>query len=585
VLKFKGVGQAQSRARGYTDLDELFIAHGFFADVDPMNNAWDAGETVGLAGYNAWRTPNGVDVPRRPVRRDVPEIPGSYLSFTANNVAGAPAPLKSMRIEVNFAPPFQHLSYAYSVAPHADGRVYYYAPDRHFATTTHFIPQADGYQALAPFAITNEAYWNAMDQGPAHHFAEHAFVLQETTRRLFLPMVVKGIRLGGQALDAPQLAGAAHTPRACVPEPRPTRTPTPTRTPGPPLVESVSPGSAPAGSGAQITIYGAFEPAALAFIGNAPLENLVFLGAESQPPHRLRLQGNLPASLAPGLYDVLVRNPDGKTGGLTAGFAVLEPATPTPSATATTEPTASATPSPTLTPTELSTLTPTLTPSTTWTTTATATDTVTATPTATPTSTPSATPAATWTPTVTASATWTLSPTPTRSATPTATPAGDWQILFSDGFEGAFPGPWDQYYEPTWGRTTCRKVAGSYAIWPAAVGTGAAVPCTENYPNDTISLIVAGPFDLTGASKAELTFQRWQRTELDSDFFAWLASWDGLNFEGWQSSGDSGGWKATTFDLKDYLGEPEVWIAFYFESDASGSDAGVWADDVVVRKK
>ncbi|HBY96708.1 MAG TPA: hypothetical protein DEP84_22640, partial [Chloroflexi bacterium] len=35
-------------------------------------------------------------------------------------------------------------------------------------------------------------------------------------------------------------------------------------------------------------------------------------------------------------------------------------------------------------------------------------------------------------------------PTITPTTTPTATPGGDWQILFSDGFEGSFPGPWQR---------------------------------------------------------------------------------------------------------------------------------------------
>jgi hypothetical protein len=60
---------------------------------------------------------------------------------------------------------------------------------------------------------------------------------------------------------------------------------------------------------------------------------------------------------------------------------------------------------------------------------------------------------------------------------------------------------------------------------------------------------------------------------------------DGIDFFGWQSSGDSEGWKHTTYDLTDLAGMPEVWIAFGFESDESVTDLGVWVDDVVLRKK
>ena len=58
VLKANGVGAAASSeaspepgAAGLTALDELFVAHGFFADTGPHLNFFDAGETVGTTGY------------------------------------------------------------------------------------------------------------------------------------------------------------------------------------------------------------------------------------------------------------------------------------------------------------------------------------------------------------------------------------------------------------------------------------------------------------------------------------------------------------------------------------------------------
>jgi hypothetical protein len=158
-------------------------------------------------------------------------------------------------------------------------------------------------------------------------------------------------------------------------------------------------------------------------------------------------------------------------------------------------------------------------------------------------------------------------------------------VLLSEGFEGAFPGAWEPIGDPTWGRTDCKTHGGKYAIWPAAGGSGAVTPCTDNYPNNIWSLIVAGPFDLSNATAAELVFDRWQQTEYDQDSFSWLVSIDGSAFSGWQSSGDSGGWQATSFDLTDLAGQPQVWIAFGFESDASGTGLGVWVDNVVLRKK
>jgi len=179
----------------------------------------------------------------------------------------------------------------------------------------------------------------------------------------------------------------------------------------------------------------------------------------------------------------------------------------------------------------------------------------------------------------------------TPTPTPTATPTTTWQTIFADSFEGSFPGAWQRYGNPGWGRTNCRAATGSYSVWPAVDGTGAVIPCTNNYPNNLNASLVFGPFDLTGAAAAELNFQRWQRTELNHDYFLWLVSVDDQTFYGWQSSGDTGGWDAVTFDLSnvpplgDLRGQPQVWIAFLFQSDADVNDAGVFLDDVVIRKR
>ena len=221
--------------------------------------------------------------------------------------------------------------------------------------------------------------------------------------------------------------------------------------------------------------------------------------------------------------------------------------------------------------------------------------TVTPTPTATRTATSTRPPGATDTPTPTATPTWTLTrtPTPTRTRTPTLTPTAveGWQTMFADGFEGDFPGPWQRSGEPTWGRTNCRAFAASFSVWPAAAGTGAVTPCTDNYPNNLNAWLVYGPFDLSDATAAEVTFQRWQRTERDYDYFKWMVSVDEERYYGWQSSGDTGGWDAVTFDLSDVYtlgdlrGAPQVWLAFIMQSDDTINDVGVFVDDVLVRKQ
>jgi hypothetical protein len=198
-------------------------------------------------------------------------------------------------------------------------------------------------------------------------------------------------------------------------------------------------------------------------------------------------------------------------------------------------------------------------------------------------------------PTATATRTPTRRPIPT--ATPTATPQDGWQTIFLDDFEGSFPGPWQLWGDPTWDRTDCLAGAqslsfnGQYSVWPAAAGMGSVIPCVDNYPNELNSWLFYGPFDLTDATAAEVSFRFWARTEEDYDHFSWLASTDDQTYYGWEFSGDSGGWMARTIDLSDVSGlgdlrgQPQVWVAFVMESDGSIGYEGAFVDDVVIHKR
>jgi len=116
-------------------------------------------------------------------------------------------------------------------------------------------------------------------------------------------------------------------------------------------------------------------------------------------------------------------------------------------------------------------------------------------------------------------------------------------------------------------------------------------PCVNNYPDNLGAWLIYGPFSLQGATAAELTFQRWQRTEAGFDSLSWMASIDGEQFWGLWDSGATGGWVSETFDLSDVFtlgdlrGQPQVWVAFRFQSNADTNDLGAFVDDVVVHKR
>lgn len=167
-------------------------------------------------------------------------------------------------------------------------------------------------------------------------------------------------------------------------------------------------------------------------------------------------------------------------------------------------------------------------------------------------------------------------------------------ILF-EGFELAFPGTvWDVYAsflstDAYWDDTNYTKYTGAWSGWCANGGTQSVVP-GMTYPVNMVAWMIFGPFDLSDATSATLSFKNWLDTELDFDYLRYMASINGTNFYGGEASGNSAGWVSRSLDLKnvpvlgDLTGEPEVWIAFQFTSDEAVNKLGAYIDDIVIEK-
>jgi hypothetical protein len=178
---------------------------------------------------------------------------------------------------------------------------------------------------------------------------------------------------------------------------------------------------------------------------------------------------------------------------------------------------------------------------------------------------------------------------------PTPRPIG-WQTIMSDGFEGAFPGVWSIYIkegaaDAYWDDTSAVSHSGSRSAFCAGGGSEGVAPF-ENYPNNMETWMVYGPFSLADATGAELNYYFWLDSEYDWDFLDCMASVDGVNWYGSGWTGYSGDWVADSFDLTNVdtlgnlCGQPNVWIAFIFESDTSNpvDYDGAFIDDVVLQK-
>jgi hypothetical protein len=148
-----------------------------------------------------------------------------------------------------------------------------------------------------------------------------------------------------------------------------------------------------------------------------------------------------------------------------------------------------------------------------------------------------------------------------------------------------------------WDDVQCFSRSGDWSMWPADDGADGLDPCfTEDpYANNMKSWLEHGPFDLTGASEAWVDFYFRNQSESGADFLYWGASIDGFNFYGppgisgsLAAGPDGNGYNRMRFDLSnvfilgDLRGQPEVWLAFIFESDSENTDQGPFIDDVSV---
>ncbi len=320
VLVLKGEGDEHSRGLPLTDLEELFVAHGFFADVND-SSVLDSGEEIGRSADLA-----------RPTRRNRPVLPGSYIRATAVDAAsGATLPVDALAVSIQFDPPYQAFNFSVVLRPDADGRFYYYGPDPGYPATTTVNAKSGGKVSMNPLTFTNQTYWTQMQGKPTDSFVQHQFRLQANATQIYLPSLSsnRGMQSGSRAA-AP-----------CGPEtPTPTPTATPTQTPGSntPILQTISPVSVQQGQSVQVTIRGAnFKPGAIPYIGSTPLQNV-------SQPDTTTLIGTVPNSLAAGTYNVVVVNPGGGANQLTGGFTVTAAgATSTPTATPTRTPTATPT--------------------------------------------------------------------------------------------------------------------------------------------------------------------------------------------------------------------------------------------------
>lgn len=172
----------------------------------------------------------------------------------------------------------------------------------------------------------------------------------------------------------------------------------------------------------------------------------------------------------------------------------------------------------------------------------------------------------------------------------------------SEGFEGQWPSiGWllvDQSGsdggEFLWGKRDCHPRTGGFAGWATGGGAqGSAFDCTALYPNNLYTWIIYGPFDLSQATAASMTYYFWGESEVigpcgEGDWLFVGSSSNGAEFTGsaicgdWLNGSESNGYNQGILDLTSRLGQSQVWVALTMISDGTGVKQGFMIDDVVL---
>jgi hypothetical protein len=159
-------------------------------------------------------------------------------------------------------------------------------------------------------------------------------------------------------------------------------------------------------------------------------------------------------------------------------------------------------------------------------------------------------------------------------------------VIFSEDFEGPFPGAWvvtdENGEDRLWGDNRAKFVSGQKSAFAADNGND----FRQEYDNFLWTTMQRRDLDLRGYQSLILTFEYWMNIEEDFDFFeVHIEDQIGSFTRVLQRTGSSNGWQTASIDLSQFRGQNGVDIHFEFKSDDSvvePAPSGVWVDDVVL---
>lgn len=160
------------------------------------------------------------------------------------------------------------------------------------------------------------------------------------------------------------------------------------------------------------------------------------------------------------------------------------------------------------------------------------------------------------------------------------------EAIFSESFEGAFPGSWivgdsnGNSGNDYWKDVSYKSNSGSWSGWNAGVGDNS-VYGGSNYNNhkydNYMEAYMYRSVGLSGYDSVTLSYDYWIKSERDYDKL-YVRYYDG----GWQykdpKTGDSYGWKSSSYVIP----KTATSVGFHFSSDYSVVDEGAYLDNIIL---
>ncbi len=165
---------------GMDDIDQVFIAHGLFADTD--GNQSFRGEVPGRTDHPAY-----LEFPAYIPRRDAPPAPGARVEVNAGNVDAR------VLVQVTLPEPNQYQGYSYLATPDTDNLVHVAMPPPEYGGTAALTVLAQGYKPAIAGVIETETFWEDVEAGNGEPFLSFDVTLE---RGDITPSDGSGVNIG-----------------------------------------------------------------------------------------------------------------------------------------------------------------------------------------------------------------------------------------------------------------------------------------------------------------------------------------------------------------------------------------------------